>query len=105
MGLYGNMLARAPESAVRKATKVLNTPVLVHLICIAALGGGHGAYTQQQIIDTLINAFTGFVTARIESQARQPAAVSDTDAVGPARPPKRVVVHTGGWYAFHHCIC
>jgi hypothetical protein len=102
MGLYGNMFGRAPESAIISATKSLDPPSLVHLVCIAALGGGNGAYTSQQIIDTLANAYTGFLSARIESQAA--SAPKDNDA-GPARPPKRVVIHTGNWCVSFYICC
>ena len=83
-GLYGNAFAAADPDAVRRATTPIDPPTVTNLVAIAAIAGGRGRYTRDEIRRTLVTAFTGFRAAVVES-ARL--------AGGPAR----VVVHTGYW--------
>jgi hypothetical protein len=41
-GLYGNNFGQASKMAVKKATKILDPPQTVNLICMAALPGNYG---------------------------------------------------------------
>ena len=83
-GLYGNAFAAATPDAVRRATTPIDPPTVTNLIAIAAIAGGWGRYTRDEIHRTLITAYTGFRAAVVES---------DRLTAGPAR----VVVHTGYW--------
>ena len=83
-GLYGNAFAAATPEAVRLATTPIDPPTVTNLVAIAAIAGGSGPYSGEEIRRTLVTAFTGFRAAVLES-ARL--------AGGPAR----VVVHTGYW--------
>ena len=83
-GLYGNAFAAATPDAVRRATTPVDPPTVTNLVAVAAIAGGRGRYTRDEIRRTLVTAFTGFRAAAVES-ARL--------AGGPAR----VVVHTGYW--------
>ncbi|MBI3471768.1 MAG: hypothetical protein HY013_10470 [Candidatus Solibacter usitatus] len=83
-GLYGNAFARAPESAVRRATRPIHPPGITNLIAMAAPYGGFGLYKTSEIQYALTTAFTGFRAARLESELLG----------GPGVP---VIVHTGFW--------
>jgi hypothetical protein len=83
-GLYGNAFAAAEAAAVRRATTPIDPPTVTNLVAIAAIAGGRGRYTRDEIRRTLVTAYTGFRAAVLES-ARLTG--------GPAR----VVVHTGYW--------
>jgi hypothetical protein len=83
-GLYGNAFAAASSDAVRRATTPIDPPTITNLIAIAAIAGGWGSYTRQEIHRTLVTAFTGFRAAVVESERLI------------ARP-ARVAVHTGYW--------
>ena len=83
-GLYGNAFAAATPDAVRRATTLVDPPTITNLVAVAAIAGGRGRYTRDEIRRTLVTAFTGFRAAAVES-ARL--------AGGPAR----IVVHTGYW--------
>jgi hypothetical protein len=83
-GLYGNAFAAADQTAVRAATVPVDPPSVTNLIAIAAIAGGRGRYTPDEINRTLVTAYTGFRAATLES-ARL--------VCGQAR----VVGHTGYW--------
>lgn len=61
------------------------------MIAMAALSGGSGSYTWEQVVDTYTTAYTSFKAAQVESKM----AVNDEDPAGPIIP--YVVVHTGNW--------
>lgn len=82
-GLYGQAFARASAEQVRAAVSVLDPPVPVNVLAIAAPRGA-GAYTAATIRAVLATAHAGFVAARAATQR----AGGDPD---------RVVVHTGWW--------
>ncbi len=83
-GIYGNAFASADPDAVRQATTRIDPPTVTNLIAIAAIAGGWGRYTRDEIRRTLLTAYTGFRAAVLESE-RQIAR------------PARVAVHTGYW--------
>lgn len=83
-GLYGNAFAAADPDVVRGATTPIDPPTVTNLLAIAAIAGGRGRYTRDEIHMTLVTAYTGFRAAVLEA-ARL--------AGGPAR----VTVHTGYW--------
>ncbi len=83
-GLYGNAFAAADPDAVRRATTPIDPPTITNLIAIAAIAGGWGRYTPDEIHRALVTAYTGFRAAVVES---------DRLTVEPAR----VAVHTGYW--------
>lgn len=83
-GLYGNAFAAAPPEAVRRATTVIDPPTVTNLVAIAAIPGGSGPYTRDEIRRTLVTAYTGFRAAVAEAERL---------VDGPAR----TVVHTGYW--------
>jgi Poly (ADP-ribose) glycohydrolase (PARG) len=83
-GLYGNAFAAADADAVRRATTPIDPPTVTNLIAIAAIAGGWGHYTRDEIHRTLVTSYTGFRAAGLESE-RLP------------RGPARVVVHSGYW--------
>lgn len=82
-GLYGNRFGAATPAVVRAATRVLQPPTITNLLAMAALGGGRGAYTREDINWMLRNATTGYTAAVAESKARAPGAT--------------VTMHTGFW--------
>ena len=83
-GLYGNAFGRADGEAVRRATTRIEPPTITNLIAMAAPSYGYGLYTEHQIEQVLITAFTGFRAAVMESNRQ----------CGEDAP---VVVHTGFW--------
>jgi hypothetical protein len=83
-GLYGNAFAAATPDAIRRATIPIVPPTVTNVVAIAAIPGGWGPYSGEEIHRTLVTAYTGFRAAVLES-AR---------LVGS---PARVVVHTGYW--------
>jgi len=89
-GLYGNNFASGGEVAVMKATSPIVPPTITNLIAMAALGGGSGAYSKQQIVDTYTTAFTAFSAARIESQLSVNEEKEGSNKC-------KVVIHTGNW--------
>ncbi|MEJ5170112.1 MAG: hypothetical protein WHU10_03915 [Fimbriimonadales bacterium] len=82
-GLYGNAFDRAPLEAVLRAVRVLDPPTASNILAIEAPTGGYGTYTAEQIRGILRTAHGGFLAARAESRAADPAAA--------------VAVHTGFW--------
>jgi len=82
-GLYGNSFARASESAIRRATVPIDPPTVTNLICMAALGGGHGVYKLEQIVDSFFTIYTSFKAAIIESHRLKPGSAC--------------IIHTGNW--------
>jgi hypothetical protein len=83
-GLYGNRFKSASFDIVRQATRQLNPPSYSNIIAIAALPGGQGVYTKDQIRYTLTTALTAFAAARGES-------------VRAAGPSTRTIIHSGFW--------
>jgi hypothetical protein len=81
-GLYGNRFARADADTVARAVTPLVPPTITNLIAMEAPSYGRGLYTPAQIQDVLSNAVTGYLAARLE-----------TEAAGA----KEAVVHTGFW--------
>jgi hypothetical protein len=83
LGLYGNRFARAKEDAIRRALTVLEPPTISNILAMSAPPGGTGRYTEEEIRDILVTAYTGFRAARIEAEIAAGATA--------------VVVHTGNW--------
>jgi len=83
-GLYGNAFAAATPDAIRRATTPIDPPTVTNVVAIAAIAGGWGPYSAEEIRRTLVTAFTGFRAAALES-ARLAGGLA------------RVVVHTGYW--------
>jgi len=81
-GLYGNRFARANAETVARAVTPLIPPTITNLIAMEAPSLGRGLYTPSQVEDVLTNAVTGFLAARLE-----------TEAAGL----REAVVHTGFW--------
>jgi hypothetical protein len=81
-GLYGNRFARADAETVARAVTPLIPPTITNLIAMEAPSSGRGLYTPSQVEDVLTNAVTGYLAARLE-----------TEAAGAAK----AVVHTGFW--------
>lgn len=82
-GLYGNRFGRASEAAIRSATRRLDPPTISNIVAIAAISGGRGRYTRQEIVETLTTAYTGYAAAVAESHELAPGA--------------KVAMHTGFW--------
>jgi len=89
-GLYGNNFARAGVEAIEKATEVIDPPTVTNLICMAALAHGRGGYTEEQISDLFITAYTSFKAAVIES-----IRMINDGKLGENVP--KVTIHTGNW--------
>lgn len=83
-GLYGNAFAQAPAEQVRGATSPLSPPTISNILALAALPGGRGDYSREELLYTLNTAYTGFSAACRES-GRMVAGRS------------RTLVHTGYW--------
>lgn len=83
-GLYGNAFARATQVQVKAATKPLSPPTISNILAMAALPGGHGEYSREEILYILITAYTGFSAAKAESERLIPDC-------------SRTVIHTGFW--------
>jgi hypothetical protein len=81
-GLYGNRFARAAAETVARAVTPLIPPTITNLVAMEAPSYGRGLYTPSQIEDVLTNAVTGYLAARLETEA-----AGATEAV----------VHTGFW--------
>jgi hypothetical protein len=65
---------------------------------MAALGGGHGAYTFPQIIDTFTTAYTAFRAAKHQSERIAGTSSNSTnDANNNNGQKAKVVIHTGNW--------
>lgn len=102
-GLYGNVFASAPASAITKAVTLLPKSTFTNFIAIVAPKFGRGSYTQEQYERILATAYTGFMAARLESvqatgppplpsppphpcQAPSPSRPSSTRATGALAP-------------------
>jgi hypothetical protein len=81
LGLYGNRFARAKEDSIRRALTVLDPPTTFNILAMSAPPGGTGRYTEAEIGDILVTAYTGFRAARLEAEIAAGATA--------------VVVHTG----------
>jgi len=90
-GLYGNAFSSSPVDAIRRATTPIDPPTITNLICMAALGGGQGAYDQSQIVHLFATAYTSFVAAKIESHL----AANSEDMKGTKK--SKCIIHTGNW--------
>ena len=66
--LYGNAFAQASKEEVTAATTALSPPTVSNILPIAALPGGWGAYSREEITYILNTAYTGFSAARRESK-------------------------------------
>ena len=66
-GLYGNRFASAPPEVVRAALTIHEPPTRTNLVCIAAPGGGRGAYFRADLEKILVTAYTGFRAAVAET--------------------------------------
>lgn len=62
----------------------------VNMIAMAALSGGYGRYSKQEIEYHLSTAFTSFVAAKIES-------AKDVQDRGEDGSDSKVIIHTGNW--------
>jgi hypothetical protein len=82
-GLYGNRFAQSSAEAVQRAVRVLQPPTITNILAMAAVPGGYGEYSERDIRDVLVTAYTGFRAAVIESEL--------------AVPSTRIVVHSGHW--------
>jgi hypothetical protein len=82
-GLYGNRFSRAKVEQIEAATRRLDPPPISNILAIAAIAGGRGRYSREEIEITLATAFSGFRAAVIESAALDPGA--------------RVRIRTGFW--------
>jgi hypothetical protein len=82
LSLYGNAFARAPLAQAVAATTPLVPPTVSNILALAALGYGHGPYSQEDVDHIVGAAATGFLAARCESAALAPAS-------------SRTVIHTG----------
>ncbi len=83
-GLYGGAFARAPIDAILRAARRIDPPTMSNILAMEAPSGGNGRYTLEQIVDTVMTAYTGFAAARSETRH---AASGDV----------AVIVHTGHW--------
>jgi hypothetical protein len=83
LGLYGNRFARAKEDAIRRAVTVLTPPTISNILAMSAPPGGTDRYTEAEIRDILVTAYTGFRAARLEAEVAAGAT--------------SIVVHTGHW--------
>jgi hypothetical protein len=81
-GLYGHRFARADAETIARAVTPCIPPTITNLIAMEAPSYGRGLYTPSQIEDVLTNAVTGYLAARLE-----------TEAAGATK----AVVHTGFW--------
>jgi hypothetical protein len=81
-GLYGNRFARADAETVTRAVRPIVPPTITNLVAMEAPSHGRGLYAPAEIEDVLSNAITGFLAARLE-----------TEAAGATQ----AVVHTGFW--------
>ena len=77
-GLYGNRFGAASPDVVRSACRVIVPPTVSNIIAIAALSGGRGPYSPEELRHTLVTAYTGYRAAVLESAGT-------------------VEVHTGFW--------
>ena len=81
-GLYGNNFSEASDDVIRKATTVLEPPTLSNIIAIDAPTPDFGIYTEQQVEQVLLTAYTGF------SAAVMSAASAGFECT---------VIHSGNW--------
>jgi hypothetical protein len=81
-GLYGNRFAHADAETVARAVTPIVPPTITNLIAMEAPSYGSGLYARSEIEDVLENAVTGYLAARLE-----------TEAAGAME----AVVHTGFW--------
>uniref|UniRef100_A0A6B2LC95 PARG catalytic Macro domain-containing protein n=1 Tax=Arcella intermedia TaxID=1963864 RepID=A0A6B2LC95_9EUKA len=91
-GLYGNAFGSAEIEVIQRATIPVVPPTTSNIICIAALSHGRGVYTEEEIEDLLVTAYTGFKAALLES-----IKLSNGGVVPDPPPPCKLVIHTGNW--------
>lgn len=69
--IYGNAFSQAPKEIIEERVTPIIPPTKSNILAIASLPGGRGFYTEKQIEDILIIAFTGFSAAKQESDTTQ----------------------------------
>lgn len=84
VGLYGNAFALATQEQVKAATRPLSPPTMSNILAMAALPGGYGEYSREEMLNVLTTAYTGFSAALAESERLVPDI-------------SRTVIHTGFW--------
>jgi len=65
--IYGNAFSHASEETIKERVSPIVPPVKCNILAIASISGRKGFYTQKQITDILITAYTGFYAAALES--------------------------------------
>ncbi len=78
-GLYGNAFSAAEPAVVRQATTRLNPPARSNLIAMAAPSHGRGRYTESDVREIMVIAYSAFSAAVRESEQHL------------------AVIHTGYW--------
>jgi hypothetical protein len=66
------------------ATQVITPPTISNILAMAAPAYGYGSYSEPEIHNIALTAYTGFLTARLESK-------------GTFASDQRVELHTGFW--------
>jgi hypothetical protein len=69
--IYGNAFSRASKEIIRKRVTPIIPPSKSNILAIASLPSQRGFYTEKQIEDILITAFSGFYAANYESDKPQ----------------------------------
>jgi len=69
--IYGNAFSQSPKEIIRERVTPIIPPIKSNILAIASLPGGRGFYTEKQIKDILIIAFTGFSAAAQEADETQ----------------------------------
>ena len=65
--IYGNAFYQAPKEIIRERVTPIVSPTKSNILAMASLPSRKGFYTEKQITDILIAAFTGFYAAELES--------------------------------------
>ena len=80
--IYGWNFSHAPKEALEKGISVIHKEQKNNIIAVAALGGGRGTYTENQIAYTLSSLLVSFgAAAKITTREKK----------------NEVVIHTGRW--------
>jgi hypothetical protein len=69
--IYGNAFSQAPKEIIRERITPIIPPTKSNILAIASLPGGRGFYTEKQIEEILIIAFSGFSAAAQETDKTQ----------------------------------
>ena len=83
-GIYGNAFEIATEEQVRASTRTISPPTISNILAISAPSGGYGDYTVKDMLEVLFTAYTGFSSARKESEK-----------LVPENP--KTLIHSGFW--------